>query len=56
VLFRSLLTPADVCHARIDARGRETAGGEHAEVDRWWSVWRKENPTVAPEPTSRRWV
>lgn len=48
-----VLTPADVCHRRIDERGRETAGGEHGEVDRWWSVWRKENPPV--EPRSSRW-
>lgn len=45
-----LLTPADICHERIDARGRATADGEHFEVDRWWSVWRAENP-----PTDNPW-
>ena len=38
-----LLTPADICHERIAARNRPTAAGEHAEVDRWWSVWLAEN-------------
>ena len=49
-----LLTPANVCHERIDARGRDTADIEHAEVDRWWSVWRSEQP--APERRSSRWA
>lgn len=38
-----LLTPPDVCHERITARGRPTADGEHDEVDRWWSVWNEEH-------------
>jgi predicted kinase len=48
-----LLTPPDICHQRVAERDRETVGGEHTEIDRWWSVWRKENPT---ERRSARWA
>lgn len=34
-----LLTPAEVCHERIDERGRPTAAGEHQAVDDWWAAW-----------------
>jgi energy-coupling factor transporter ATP-binding protein EcfA2 len=34
-----LLTPADVCHHRIDDRGRLRTAGEHEAVDQWWTAW-----------------
>ena len=49
-----LLTPPEVCHVRVESRGRDTVGSEHAEIDRWWRVWRAENPP--PEARSGRWL
>lgn len=49
-----LLTPASVCHDRVEQRGRDTASGEHAEIDRWWSTWRSEH--AGPEGRSSRWA
>lgn len=41
-----LLTPADVCHARVTERNRPTVDGEHYEIDRWWSVWNAEHSSI----------
>ena len=49
-----LLTPAEVCHERVEARGRDTVGVEHAGIDAWWDVWRRENPQ--PDRRSARWA
>lgn len=48
-----LLTPAEVCHARIDQRDRDEANGEHEAVDRWWRTWYGETPE--PEPHTEWW-
>lgn len=48
-----LLTPADVCLERINARDVIRPGSLEG-VTEWWSTWRAENPP--PEPRSARWT
>jgi MoxR-like ATPase len=48
-----LLTPADVCRQRIEARDVIRPGSLEA-VGEWWSAWRAENPP--PEQRSARWA
>jgi hypothetical protein len=54
-----LLTPAHICHERIDARARPGIDGrdiadQHAAVDAWWRAWGNENIDTI-RPTSRTW-
>jgi energy-coupling factor transporter ATP-binding protein EcfA2 len=46
-----LLTSADVCHQRVTERNRAEVAKEHAAIDAWWDVWRREHATT----TSRAW-
>ena len=48
-----LLTPADVCRQRLEARDTIRPGSLEA-VDEWWSTWRAENPPL--ELRSSRWA
>lgn len=47
-----LLTPADICRERINARSVIRPGSLEA-IDDWWSAWRAENEP--PESRSSRW-
>ena len=38
-----LLTPLEVCHERIDRRGRPQAAREHDSAIEWWRLWNEEH-------------